>query len=154
MTLGPECRHTRLPLFSQASLIRLPSARFHPAGRLATRDFNHKWTMEDCAGPIIYGVDCAFTRVCARVRVGVRRVHVTAGLCCAIVKKKWRRDEIVPRPKYIRDSCLTRFCEKTSNRNRTVGERFFFFFVPSLSSLSSRKSERTSQSEQIPMSTR
>lgn len=36
----------------------------------------------------MYGVNGAFTRVCARV--GVHRVHVTAGLCCAIVKEKRR----------------------------------------------------------------
>jgi len=49
------------------------------------RNLNRKWTMKDRAGPIMYGANGAFMSAVAWV---FRRAHVTAGLCCAIVKKK------------------------------------------------------------------
>lgn len=45
-------------------------------------------------------------------------------LCCAVAKKKRREGRDRRRGRGVRDSCLTRFREKASNRNRAVGERF------------------------------
>lgn len=92
--------------------------------------------MEDRAGPIIYGANGAFTRVCARGSRGCSSyVHVTAGLCCAIVKKKWREGRVRAEAEVY----ATAAWPDSAKRLLTVIALWASVFATS--SLSSRKSE-------------
>lgn len=126
---------------TSASFPRAPWSRppphFYPAGRLRreTLTVSGQWKRPRM-GPIIYG---AFTRVCARARVGGcpsytwPRVFVVPSCQRRNRREGWDRC----RGRGVRDSCLTRFREKASNRNRALWASVF------ATPLSSRKSECT-----------